>query len=74
MQSLSEIAEVNASMQVDFVRRVRRAKSGEGVSPQVQKVCHYVQTHLMEKINIADLAEYVGITPSEYRLTQKAGQ
>jgi AraC-like DNA-binding protein len=59
-KNLAEIAEINSTMQEDFVRRARQAKTNGGVSPQVQKVRHYVQTHLTEKISIPILAAYVG--------------
>lgn len=68
-RNLGEISEVNATMQDDFIHRVHQCRSHPELSPQTQKCCHYIQTHLNEKISMADLSAHVGY--SEAHLSKK---
>ena len=84
--SLSEIAEVNAAMQEDFVRRVHQIKKQDGISPQVRKCCDYIQLHVERRVSLTELAEFsgysgtylsrkfkqeLGMTVGEYIMLQK---
>lgn len=68
-RNLGEITEVNSTMQEDFVHRVHQCRSHPELSPQTQKCCHYIQTHLNEKITMEALSTYVGY--SETYLSKK---
>ena len=61
-RNLTEITEVNAAMQEDFVRRVHQCRSQPELSTQTQKCCYYIQTHLKEKITMQSLSSHVGYT------------
>ena len=61
--TLSEVAEVNAAMQDDFVRRVHQCKT-DGISPQVRNCMNYLQLHLTEKISVPELASKMGYSAS----------
>lgn len=61
--TLSEVAEVNAAMQDDFVQRVHQCKVG-GISPQVRNCMNYLQVHLTEKISVPELAAKMGYSAS----------
>lgn len=62
--TLTEIAEINAVMQDDFVKRVHQSKNNSGVSPQVLNCCNYLQVHLTEKISIPELAARLNYSSS----------
>ena len=61
--TLSEVAEVNAAMQDDFVQRVHQCKEGS-ISPQVRNCMNYLQVHLTEKISVPELAAKMGYSAS----------
>lgn len=67
--NVSELAEVNHTMQDDFIRRVHRAKNANGISRQIQICLDYIQIHLSERITVETLAQYVGY--SETYLSKK---
>lgn len=58
--SIADLAEVGHAMEDDFVRRVHQIKQQNGISPQIQKCCDYIQLHVEEKITVAQLANLVG--------------
>lgn len=70
--TIAELAEVNRTMQDDFIRRVHRAKNAGGTSKQIQICQDYIQMHLSEKITVASLAQYVGY--SETYISKKFKQ
>lgn len=70
--ALSGIAEVNNTMQNDFVQRVHLQKISTGVSAQIQKCCGYIQLHAEEKISEKELARFCGY--SETHLSRKFRQ
>ncbi|WP_455501346.1 helix-turn-helix transcriptional regulator [Gemmiger sp.] len=60
---------VNTTMVTDFVSRVHACRETPEVSNPVQECCAYVHAHLLEEIQLADMAQAVGYT--EYYLTKK---
>lgn len=62
--TFAEVAEVNAAMQEDFVQRVHKARTEQGVSPQVQNCINYIHFHYAEKLEMSTLAEKIGYSPS----------
>lgn len=70
--SISELAEVNRTMQDDFIRRVHRAKNANGISKQIQICQDYIQMHLSERITVEALAQFAGY--SETYLSKKFKQ
>lgn len=70
--NVSELAEVNHTMQDDFIRRVHRAKNANGISKQIQICQNYIQMHLSERITVETLAQFVGY--SETYLSKKFKQ
>nr|WP_314464745.1 AraC family transcriptional regulator [uncultured Clostridium sp.] len=63
-KNIPDIAEVNATMQDDFVHRVYQCRNSSDVSPQVKKCCGYIQLHLGEQITLSQLAHYIGYSDS----------
>lgn len=66
---ISDIADINAAMQEDFVRRVHNVKLKESVSPQIRKCCDYIQLHLDRTVTLGELALFSGY--SEDYLSRK---
>ncbi len=64
--SLSSLAR---DMLDDYMQRVRRARSDNGLSPQIQSACDYITMHPRDNFRIADLAERSGYT--EYYFSHK---
>lgn len=60
---MSEIIEVNNTMQDDFVHRVHQIHEKTGISPQIRKCCDFIQIHTEDKINLHDIAEICGYSP-----------
>lgn len=88
-EDIASVAEVNNTMQDDYVHRVHHIRSQSHLSQQVLSCCAYIQVHVTEKITTADLAKHVGYTEtylsrkfskemgmtiSEYIMTQKVEQ
>lgn len=69
---LPEIYEVNAAMQEDFVHRVHQIKTQGEQSSQIQICCHYIQTHITERLSVSELARVTGY--SEAHLSKKFKQ
>lgn len=61
--TLPDIAELNDTMQEDFVRRVHQTKTG-GLSPQIQQVCDYIQLHVEDELSLAVVSAAIGYSPS----------
>lgn len=57
--SFGEISRINADMQEDYVLRVHRCRQ-EKLSPLVQSVCLYLESHTDEKLNVPAMAEQMG--------------
>lgn len=58
--SLTELATVSYTMQEDFVQRVHQCKIETSISPHIKKCRDYIQLHITEKINLKELAAYIG--------------
>ena len=58
--SISEIAELNAAMQQDYLTRVHRCRMSSGVSAQILRCCDYIELHLSEKLTLPRLSEWTG--------------
>ena len=61
--TLPEIAELNDTMQEDFVRRVHQCKTG-GLSPQIQQTCDYIQLHVEDDLSLEIISSAIGYSPS----------
>lgn len=61
-ESLDEIREAQETMLEDFIRRVYRLRTREGVSPQIMGTCDYISTHLEDALSIHALAARLGYT------------
>lgn len=60
--NVESLWEIKDTMVEDFVRRVHRNRTREGVSPQIRTSCDYISTHLGEPLDIHTLAERLGYT------------
>ena len=58
--TVPEITSIAAEMHQAFVDRVRQAKASSGFSSLVRTCKEYVETHILEKISLRDLALEVG--------------
>ncbi len=68
-KTISELSLLSNAMYIDFIRRVKGAKTDAKYSPVVRDCCDYIQTHIGESINAGALAEQFGYTP--YYLSRK---
>ena len=67
--ALPALRDLSDELAEAFTRAVRRHKTREGVSPQINKACDYIGIHLEEKITIREMAEKFGYT--EYYFSSK---
>lgn len=80
-QSIAELTDVSLTMQEDFVQRVHRCRTGEGISMPVRACMDYIDLHLEDDLSLQALARLsgysdyyvskrfkkeVGMTPKEY--------
>ena len=70
--SFAEVADINVSMQNDFVTRVHRIKANQGMFPQIKKCCDYIQMNIEKKITVSELAKACGY--SETHLSRRFKQ
>lgn len=68
-KSISDLADVNRTMQEDYVRRVHEIRSHSNYSAQVRAVNDYIDLHLEEPIRLAEMAKALGY--SSYYLSRK---
>lgn len=68
-RTYDELTSIPNTMYDDFIRRVRKCRTNLRYSKAVQMCIDYVETHLGDKIQAADLARYAGY--SEYYITHK---
>ena len=68
-KELGALNEINARMINTYIKRVHMIRLQEGVSPQIQKVCDYICSHLDEKIEVSQLSQMLGYT--DYYFTKK---
>ena len=59
-ETVPEITNIGAEMQQAFVDRVQKAKASSGFSTLVRACKEYVETHILEKISLRDMALEVG--------------
>ena len=80
-QSIAELTDVSMTMQEDFVQRVHRCRTEEGISQPVRACLDYIDLHLEDELSLRTLARLsgysdyyvskrfkkeVGMTPKEY--------
>lgn len=80
-QSIAELTDVSMMMQEDFVQRVHRCRTDEGISQSVRACLDYIDLHLEDELTLETLARLsgysdyyvskrfkkeVGMTPKEY--------
>lgn len=68
--SFEEVASINNLMQDDFVQRVHDCRS-MGVSPLLQKLQEYLDTHLENTPSVPEIAAQMGYSPSYLARTFK---
>ncbi len=67
--SVTKLLHVSSTMYEDFIRRVHKARTAQGISPAVMTCCNYIDMHLGEKLTMQTLAAQVGY--ADYYLAQK---
>ncbi|MBQ2901574.1 MAG: helix-turn-helix transcriptional regulator [Agathobacter sp.] len=68
-KDITEIASINHQMYVDFIQRVHKVKTLSNVTPPIRSCMEYIDFHITEKIEIAQLAASIGY--STYYLSRK---
>jgi AraC-like DNA-binding protein len=68
-QTIAAISQLNTAMYEDFIQRVHKCKTANGVSKSIQACCNYIDLHITEDIKLQQLALESGY--SKYYLTQK---
>ena len=68
-RSQQELLNLPATMYDDFIRRVHRCRTNPRYSPMVQKCVDYIDLHLEQKIQAADLAAQLGY--DDYYITRR---
>ena len=68
-RTTSSLSALARTMLDDYMQRVRRAKTDDGLSPQIRSACEYITMHPQESFRISDLAERSGYT--EYYFSHK---
>ncbi len=62
---VSDIAEVNAAMQDDFVHRVRNIRSSGGLSAPVQNCRNYIENNLGNKLSRKEISSVLGYSAGQ---------
>ena len=68
-RSQQELLNLPATMYDDFIHRVHRSRTNPRYSPMVQKCVDYIDLHLEQKIQAADLAAQLGY--DDYYITRR---
>lgn len=68
-RSQQELLNLPATMYDDFIHRVHRCRTNPRYSPMVQKCVDYIDLHLEQKIQAADLAAQLGY--DDYYITRR---
>ncbi len=68
-RTVTDAMSISHRMYRDFIEMVHKKKLDPGYSKQVQAVCDYIQVHVDEKIELADIAKRVGYV--DYYLSRK---
>lgn len=74
--TIEELSLVSQNMQDDFIKRVHNFKLSNGASSQILECCNYIQLHVMEKINLHELAAQMGYSQNYLckKFKQETGQ
>lgn len=70
--TITEVMNVSQNMYDTYIRLVHELKTSENLSKPVQSCCDYIETHIYQKIELADLASLVGY--SNYYLSRRFKQ
>ncbi len=68
-RTIADLANIGHSMYEDFIRMVRKRKSSQTYSKQIQDCCDYIRLHADGKLSIADVANFAGYT--DYYFSRK---
>ncbi len=71
-ETVPTVYELGARMHRAFIERVQLAKANEKRSPLVRSCVSYVQTHILERIRVRDIAAEAGYTENYISRTFKA--
>ena len=63
-QTQQQITDVHNQVLMDYAKRMRHVKNKEVISLHCVRTMDYVYDHLHEKIEISEIAEYVGVERS----------
>ncbi len=63
-QTTQQIIEVHNQLIMDYAKRMRNVKKKTAISPHCVKSMDYVYDHLHERIDVRDVAEFVGVERS----------
>lgn len=63
-QTERQIIDVHNQLIMDYARRMKKVKKKAAISPHCVRAMDYVYDHLHEKIEITDIAEFVGVERS----------
>lgn len=63
-QTTQQIIELHNQLVMDYAKRMRRVKKKTVISPHCVKAMDYVYDHLHERIEVGDMAEFVGVERS----------
>lgn len=67
--AIGALAEISRTMVADYVIRVYRLKTEDGVSPQIRTICQFIELNIQMNHDIHDLALKVGYT--DYYFSKK---
>lgn len=63
-QTKQQIVEVHNQIVMDYAKRMKKVKKKKVISPHCVKAMDYVYDHLHERIDVRDVAEFVGVERS----------
>lgn len=63
-QTKQQIIEVHNQIVMDYAKRMKKVKKKKVISPHCVKAMDYVYDHLHERIDVRDVAEFVGVERS----------
>ncbi|MBR1573006.1 MAG: helix-turn-helix transcriptional regulator [Lachnospiraceae bacterium] len=64
IDNISDLSALNQSMFLFYCRQVQSLNQLGLVSPLIQDCCNYIKQHLLEKINLQEIAKNIGYSPS----------
>lgn len=60
----ADIVLLHDQMALDFAGRMRRLKKNVASSKQVAEAIDYIYVHIMERVTVNELADYLGVSPT----------